>query len=377
MDILILGNGFDLAHGLKTSYKDFLNYCIEKNNKRLIPAVNYNSYFIDNIWFRHFVNKMQKLGDTWINLEEEIFEVIKNINEQVFEHYGGENKYFQHIMFSYNKDIYDFTFENFIYNLQNNYPYDIDYKKYKEIETNDFSKKFIYIDNFYGLINFIYDQLRAFTKEFEEYLKTEVSHLKNNSKYTLSIHSNNNLIYALSFNYTNTCELLYMNDFNTSIQNLEIKTIYVHGRICNTEDCNLVLGTHSFDNSQISNKQKYIPADFNIFKKHHQRHRYGTIEPYQDLLEKIKKSASKPIFHIIGHSLDITDRAILKHLLLANDNALINIYYHNEEALARMQSNIDLIIGEEEVMAKVRFIPQHDSKRGILLPVEDSVLVEN
>ena len=33
-----------------------------------------------------------------------------------------------------------------------------------------------------------------------------------------------------------------------------------------------------------------------------------------------------------------------------------------------MQSNIDLIIGEEEVMTKVRFIKQNDPQRGILLP---------
>ena len=33
MDILILGNGFDLAHGLKTTYKDFLDYCYKQLNK--------------------------------------------------------------------------------------------------------------------------------------------------------------------------------------------------------------------------------------------------------------------------------------------------------------------------------------------------------
>ena len=32
-----------------------------------------------------------------------------------------------------------------------------------------------------------------------------------------------------------------------------------------------------------------------------------------------------------------------------------------------MQSNIDLIIGEEEVMTKVRFIKQDDPERGILV----------
>ena len=27
MNILVIGNGFDLAHGLQTTYKDFLNFC--------------------------------------------------------------------------------------------------------------------------------------------------------------------------------------------------------------------------------------------------------------------------------------------------------------------------------------------------------------
>lgn len=30
MDILILGNGFDLAHDLETRYGDFLEYCKKK-----------------------------------------------------------------------------------------------------------------------------------------------------------------------------------------------------------------------------------------------------------------------------------------------------------------------------------------------------------
>ena len=33
MDILVIGNGFDLAHDLKTSYKDFLDCCSKKNLK--------------------------------------------------------------------------------------------------------------------------------------------------------------------------------------------------------------------------------------------------------------------------------------------------------------------------------------------------------
>ena len=38
-------------------------------------------------------------------------------------------------------------------------------------------------------------------------------------------------------------------------------------------------------------------------------------------------------------------------------------------------NNIDSIIGEEEVMAKVRFIYQHDPNKGILIPVEEQQLI--
>ena len=42
-----------------------------------------------------------------------------------------------------------------------------------------------------------------------------------------------------------------------------------------------------------------------------------------------------------------------------------------------MQDNIDLIIGEDEVIEKVKFIKQDDLKRGILIPQEEPVLVGN
>ena len=71
MNILILGNGFDIAHGLKTKYTDFLNYC--KNEEQ------YKHFCTTNIWMKHFLTRQSELGDTWIDLETEIYEVIKFI----------------------------------------------------------------------------------------------------------------------------------------------------------------------------------------------------------------------------------------------------------------------------------------------------------
>ena len=48
------------------------------------------------------------------------------------------------------------------------------------------------------------------------------------------------------------------------------------------------------------------------------------------------------------------------------------MYYHDEEAHFRLINNITDIIGEEAVMARVRFIDQHDPERGILRRIHET-----
>ena len=38
--IILIGNGFDLAHGLKTSYADFINWYWDKWGERLLVSEN-------------------------------------------------------------------------------------------------------------------------------------------------------------------------------------------------------------------------------------------------------------------------------------------------------------------------------------------------
>ena len=51
----------------------------------------------------------------------------------------------------------------------------------------------------------------------------------------------------------------------------------------------------------------------------------------------------------------------MRHILNVNKDSIINVYYHDEEAQTRLINRINDIIGEEEVMARVRFIYQHDN----------------
>ncbi len=349
MDILILGNGFDLAHGLKTRYTDFLDYWKKDKN-------------VENVWLKHFVNRQQQLGDKWIDLEKEIYNVIGFISLSISSNPNDTASK----TYSFHKGCTDETFglNKIKKELKYSRIIETNEKEYGKIES-DIPK--YYFKTYKGLINFLYDQLRDFTKQFNKYLLDNVLKNIGNKKYNFSLAENKG-IRVLNFNYTNTYEKLY--DPHSIYAGANPKYIYVHGKVCDSDDCNLVLGTHSFCNHLPNDLREEINVEFNVFKKHNQRHRYGTIEKYQDLLKELKDKQRmiEPTFHVIGHSLDKSDHNILRHIFRVRERSIINIYYHDQETLERLINNITEIIGEEEVMTKVRFIDQHDSKKGILIP---------
>ena len=87
LNILVLGNGFDLAHGLPTSYKDFLDYlsvieflCDEHNKHQSYPN---EKEVVDHINETYpYMNKILKDGlikqcnQTWIEKESVILSDI-------------------------------------------------------------------------------------------------------------------------------------------------------------------------------------------------------------------------------------------------------------------------------------------------------------
>lgn len=377
MDILILGNGFDLSHNLKTKYSDFLYYCKNKYSINDFGAICNPNNDTNNFWLRHFIiNELS--NNNWFDFEEEIYNVIKIINYSLFTNRDNTNV----------KRLFPREYEFATEHINNDFdlskimtksekisgtaqpPISMQYSISPSRYLNYLTVKFY---RYKDLISFLFDQLNEFTKIFRNYLLEEVTPEIGKIKYDFALSDKKN-IRVLNFNYTNTFEELYAQK-NTNTE-YNPKYIYIHGNI-NDSTNNIILGTHSFYNNLPNDINERINVNFNIFKKHNQRHKYNTIEFYQDLLKELKYSKKiNPVFHIMGHSLDKADHNILKHILLANPKAKINIYYHDEEALDRMQTNIDLIIGEENVMERVSFIYQHDSKRGILIPLETLQLSE-
>ena len=167
--------------------------------------------------------------------------------------------------------------------------------------------------------------------------------------------------YVLSFNYSNTYERIYG-------QSKEVTYDYIHGKADiknNVDTCNLVLGIDEYLEDDKNDKLEFI-----AFKKFYQRIYKSTDSTYMKWVEQIKKypEVNHNLF-IFGHSLDKTDRDILK-LLICNDNVTTKIYYYrknknDKKELGKLIKNLVRIMGQDELISRtmgehktIEFIPQ-------------------
>lgn len=359
MNILLIGNGFDLAHKLQTQYSHFLDFIslrktfvkspdYEKDEKyNYIDRICIN----DNLWINYYEKNKNKIGENWIDFESEISTVIKVLD--------------------------------IVARLKrNDYPLKNIFLEHGELFNRDFNSLFCNPSGFdlNSLSKCLVKELDIMTRAFEEYLENEV--MGDNNIEPLSFVAELKVNKLISFNYTNTYQKLYDKkekvDYN-----------YIHGKAFNvkkykdiepTIGSNVVLGIDEF----LSEEQSEILPSLIMFKKYYQRIQKDTDRNYRKWLEDIaeqheeyesKKRNYKKIkraiwfckkfdklrvrrthkyyhnLYIIGHSLDITDKDVLRTLIV-NDNVRTHIYYHNDDAHKRLIANLVKIIGQEEVIKR-------------------------
>lgn len=351
-NILVIGNGFDLAHGLPTNYGDFLKFVqnfqeYKKGNmlqdnafysyfKNLYEEKNdifneINTLISNNCWLAHFAeifDERCKDGKTgWIDFESEISTVIQAFDSERLRH---KNKVATPKPITNSKQLANAIFEL-------NFTPD-NYKKRKSQ---------------------LYKDLNRLTRCLEIYLSDYIKIENCQPRKVLQDLKINGVV---SFNYTNTFEVLYE-------KNLDKKPEYdyIHGKArldSNVNDCNLVLGIDEY----LQGEQRDKDNEFIQFKKFFQRIYKGTGSRYIDwlnnlnLLDDIDNRPDLNIY-VYGHSLDVTDADIFRRLILAN-HAKTHIFYHKPDALSSQIANLVMIIGEEKLIQftdgskrKIEFIP--------------------
>ena len=377
MNILVIGNGFDLAHGLPTKYVDFLEMiqCFKSiiNEPNIMKAggldniekpiyafldrfifeegalrVEFNRLIEDNFWIEYFLENPMYQKENWIDFESEISKVIKQLNEDM-----------------YFDDVKRWQLDDEINDLANEYLEKI-YSKY----TSTLRSMVILTDGKSESVTFrqirdrLYSDLNRLIRALEIYMTAYIEQMECN----LESPDISNIWFdgILSFNYTNTYEKLYD---SKGLDNYD----YIHGK-ANIKNKiytnNMVLGIDEY----LPKHRKDKDVDFISFKKFYQRIYKETGCEYRKWVDDIRSNnpiknrtyggfdengnkviestySSQHNLYIFGHSLDVTDGDILKDLIL-NDNVYTTIYYVNKDVMGQQIVNLVKVIGQDELIKR-------------------------
>lgn len=359
MNILVIGNGFDLAHGLPTKYYDFIkfvkllqkidgkddyqrnriisdmkNYTAENSainksilDKMLDKSIYENQYFKelvncikDNGWIEYFKDKA-KIQSTWVDFEMSIkelirmFDAIKRNDEEELSLIDIQAVDIRNSMRNFVKEdrkVYSYTNPNLI--------------DLREIISSKF-------------IDALESDLKKVIRALEIYISLFIEEIDCNFYKGIV----KNIDKIISFNYSNTYERLY------EINNIEFD--YIHGKANLEREINknnMVLGIDEYLDDKI--KDKYL--DFIFFKKYFQRIYKKTGCNYKYWLEEIVQYNEESNIYFYGHSLSRADKDILKDLILC-ENVKITIFHHDDEAYRSQITNLVDVIGQDKLIEKV------------------------
>ena len=410
--ILILGNGFDLAHGLPTRYSDFLEFakrvmfiytCLSnvtedqfykdnidswgkneftntarnmlkekladlfKNRKTndiqspdnpsfFIPDVHVNArldifyeYLKDNIWYNYILPlyiSNQIKGENWIDFESEIAFIIKIID-------NAHDSLSQFLDDMEDKHLDPARIDTEIRDKMKQFKkacavcfHDDSFNFYKKMTVRELRTK-------------LYDDLEKLILAFEIYLTDFVENIPVTSK--ISSIEAINPDYVISFNYTKTYEEHYIK------ANQRIKICYIHG-VCNKngnpDNNNMVLGIDEY----LTEDKRAEQVDFCIFKKFVQRIRKHNDVSYATWYEEIENargamrfgtgavvngrvSGSISDIYICGHSLNVTDKDILRRFLISTKTC-IHVFARDKASEGELIANLIRVTNEDIIVRK-------------------------
>ena len=336
MNILIIGNGFDLAHGLPTRYGDFIDNV--KNESDFYNFVKQDSHFSKHIFnrvqhsdvFKHMKTRF-KSNNGWIDFENELKEIIDIICElpNIFGRFTHiENKEVKSDFILNKDDIWKLS------------PF-----AFRILMRRNSSKKHWSQTEFDELERDIHKQIQDFIDLFKEYI-IWISQNKMKELAPLNLFNEMEIDHLLSFNYTTTFLELYNTDKKIPSDNI----CYVHGKVEPYTHTGIVMGIGS-DYYDENIHEKYVD-----FYKFFQCYRYSTNTNYLKWIEQYKSwnsgdeeetyNLSGCKIYIYGHSLDPTDKNILKPFLDL-ENSIINIYYLDDSNKEQLELNLLKVLGKK------------------------------
>ena len=352
-NILVIGNGFDIAHGFNTRYEDFINFCktiatdyqgfkdnqfiyqneyndilkekldkVFKEKSVSAKAIKYfsnltptseTSQFIkackENYWLTYVLKNKSMIGDKWSDLEYVIAKQIEilsyisnNLNWHTREETMLASRYSSNLI-----ELFKIVTEERGNNTDFQHQIELTKKHlYRELEELTWLLE-IYLTRF----------LNTKTKKIELFKYLPVTKL-------------------ISFNYTDTYTRMYKKETNT--------VHYIHGFAAKDrikEENNMVFGIGS-EIKNVTDNDKY---DYLEFQKYYQRIVKKTGNNYTKWLNDNEQF----YIYFFGHSLDIVDGDVIRKLIHCK-KAKVIIFYYNQKALNALVVNLAKILGKDELI---------------------------
>lgn len=328
--LIIIGNGFDLAHGVKTSYHDFiLDYmktsCLKAINdgvKNTTIAPYKSLYHIDDTLTEISIANRNSASvlDSEIKRVKTIFEFNK-----LYKKLGIEIKYHFEML---KKGVEKLTEYNWV-------DFEIEYFN----ELHKIKSKGINVENNIIKLNTAFE---IFKTKLEYYLRIQQDRFENNFDnnelincfcedifekdvdiVTITGNQTPKRMLFLNFNFTNTLETYY-NDCKLIIPS-DIN--YIHGSL------NQVLNKPIFGfGDEIDKRYTEFENEVNneLFK-HIKTFQYLKYNNYSNLTRFLAIEQFQ--VHIYGHSCGLSDRTMLKEIFEHNNCLSIKIFYHEKDGI--------------------------------------------
>jgi hypothetical protein len=327
--LILVGNGFDLALGLKTSYNDFLFWYLKN---LLITSVKKNQRFDDrNMSTKYFYYKDELTTTYWksFNHQDKLLEFIDRYDTlQKLQELLKENSRVKvekdSLLF---RSIYDSSLNSWV-DIERTYYHilKLSLKEKKQVEklNNDFS--------------FLKKQLEIYLTSLETPSFQDMQETTFFSEQLFDCAKDDDIVelnpletavmgdvYFLNFNYTESLKKL-LESANKFYNFKESYTInHIHGKLNATEE-KIIFGY----GDEMDNKYEEIQdLNDNLYLQNIKSFQYFRSPNYRNLLRFV--SSNEYQVCIYGHSCGLSDRVMLNEIFENENCKSIKIYFYKDE----------------------------------------------
>ncbi|RRJ87784.1 AbiH family protein [Flavobacterium macacae] len=360
--LIIIGNGFDLAHGLKTKYSDFM----EDYYLSIIDSGKWNDdYFecdlqgylfkncsnLDSILdylrkstgysVKEYAHKINLHGNKSIKIKNSFFYKISK-SHSIQNWVDIENEYFKSLLFiidQASKNLAtEIEIETAVLNGITKLNLEMDaialkFEEYLKTKvqpfiTNDEAPVKDLLDDY---VNYTGNGIQYFAREFpKKYTDKNKFFVEDDLRPAFLNLFNQTMV--LNFNYTSTFEYKY----RSKIQNIEI--INIHGMVGNKRNpINLGFGdemSKRYGEIEDFNENEYLRLMKSFF--------YSDNNNYKKLFDFIEGADFQ--VQIMGHSCGTSDRTLLNAIFENHNCKSIKIFYHEREKDGETKDNFSDIV---------------------------------